>query len=232
MKKVICIICVFLMGVGIFSSAFADDKAISFRGFDWYTTKQDVEGQLFSEGASSGGWFSNSNDIYRLSGTDYANVTMGSDRVDGGGIREWYANVSVAGYNPSNTYACYVYAIQDGKIVYDENLAELYFGWYTFESDNFADFDGIFDDLNAKLTNLYGKGKKKATKYNTYITWTDKKKNMIRLYINDNKDYVTLGYIAGDAEKRLDAISKALAKEAKEKEKVEREKNKDNNSGL
>ena len=232
MKRILCFLIISTLLFGIYSFALAEDKSISFRDFDWYTTKAAVEEKLFSEGASTHGWLSSPNNIYKIGATDYENVTMGRDRVDGGGYRGWYAHVSVAGYDVEDTYACYLYPIQNGKIVHDDDLAELYFGWYVFGHNDYSDHEGIYDDLNAKLTNLYGKGKKKSTRYNTTITWTDKKKNSIRLLINKDKNYVTLGYIAGDAEKRLNEMAKALTKEAKEKEKQEREKNSDNNSGL
>lgn len=232
MKKIVSILLVNIMLFCLVSVVMAEDKAITFRGIEWYTTKQETEEKLFAEGAYSHGWLGSPNNIYKLSATDYENITMGSDRVDGGGFRGWYANVSVAGYDVEDTYACYLYPIKDGKIVHDDDLAELYFGWYSFGTGDYADHEGIFNDLNAKLSNLYGKGKRNNSKYNSTITWTDKKNNKIRLFINDDKDYVTLGYIAGDAEKRLNAMSKALQKEEKEKEREERQKNSNNNNGL
>ena len=213
------------------SLAAANQQEITFRGIDWYTTKADAETKLYAEGASSHGWLGNPNDIYRLSGTDYANVTTGKDRVDGGGYRGWYSNVSVAGYDVDDTYACYIYPIQNGSIIHDDEQAELYFAYYTFKSE-YSDHEGIYNDLSEKLTSIYGKGKTQKSRYNTNITWTDKKKNMIRLLINKNKDYVTLGYIAGDATKRLDAMKAALQREAKEEEKQKRNDNKNNKNGL
>ena len=50
--------------------------------------------------------------------------------------------------------------------------------------------------------------------------------------INDKKNYVTLAYMAHDADKRLDAMKKALADEAKAAEDEARRNNKDNNKGL
>ena len=231
MKKMFGLLAAILL-VSILSFASAEDKLITFRGIEWYTAKEDVEQKLYADGASSAGWLGSPEEIYRLVATDYSNVTMGSDRVDGGGVRAWYRDISVAGFTPSDTYACYLYPIQNGKIIYDDDQAEFYFGWYTFDAGDFADHEGIFDDLSEKLTKLYGTGKKESAKYHTTITWSDKEKNKIRLLINDKKNYVTLGYIAGDADSRLDEMEKALVREAKEKEKQERENNADNSDGL
>lgn len=207
------------------------ENLILFRGIKWYTSKRETEQKLYSEGASSHGILGSSENLYRMSATDYSSVTMGSDRVDEGGYRGWYAGISVAGYNVDDTYACYVYPIQDGKIIHDDELAELYFGWYTFKNE-YADHQAIYDDLSTKLTSIYGEGDIDSTKYHTTTTWKDIQGNYIRLLINADKDYVTLGYMAADGENRLDAMAKALQDEQATIEKEEREKNTSDTSGL
>ena len=99
-----------------------DESIILFRDIPWYSTKSEVEKILFDDGASIHGWMTGENDIYRMSGTDYSNVTMGDDRVDNGGYRGWYANISVAGYDVDNTYVCYMYPTDDaGNIIRRRN---------------------------------------------------------------------------------------------------------------
>lgn len=214
------------------STSNSTNTIILFRNHKWYEKKTDFEQALFGEGAKSAGWLSSSNNIYRMSATDYANVTMGSDRVDGGGYRGWYSGIDVAGYTPSDIYACFIYPIKNGTIIHDEEQAEFYFGWYSFDSNDFADHQGIYNDLSQKLSKLYGKGKTNVGKYNTTTTWQDKEGNQIRLFINNDKDYVTLGYMAHDADKKLDAMKTALTKEAKAIEETNRNNNKNNNNGL
>lgn len=109
--------------------------------------KKDVESFLFENGAESGGWMSSDNDIYRMSGIDYTSVTTGEDRVDGGGYQGWYSGVSVAGYEASDTYACYIYPMNaDGSINMSEDDAQFYFGWYTFTQEDYSDITAIYED--------------------------------------------------------------------------------------
>ena len=171
--------------------SFAEDE-ITFRGIPWYATKAEVEAILFEGGAEKAGWSSSSNDIYRLSGTNFSSVTLGSDRVDDGGYKGWYRGIDVAGYTPSETYACYYFPIENGKVVRDEENAKFYFGWYQFDKSDFANHSAIFDDLLEKLTSVYGEPSTNETKYNTQKLWQDASGNLIRLFINDDKDYVGL----------------------------------------
>lgn len=201
------------------------DGLIDFRGIEWYSTKADAEQILFNEGAETHGVLGSPNDIYRMSGTDYANVTVGSDRVDGGGVRAWYADISVAGYDVDDTYACYVYPVVDGQIVYDDELAELYMGWYTFQPGDYADYEGIYNDLLTKLTSVYGEGDSDADSYFTTTTWIDPQGSQVRLLINDSKNYVCLAYMAYSADERLDAVAQALEDEAVRTEADAREAN-------
>ena len=212
-------------------------KEISFRSIPWYSTKADTEEILYGEGASEGGWSSDTENIYRMSGIDYPNVTNGSDRVDGGGYKGWYSSVSVAGYEASDTYACYVYDIdENGVINKNADDAKLYFGWYIFDSNDYADVKVIYEDLEQKLVSLYGEGTSdKEDDYFSSIIWSDAGNNQIRLLLggkNKESQYITLGYMAADADVYLDEMQNALDAEAMEDEAAEREENKNNVSGL
>ena len=230
MKKILSLILVLIISCGILPVLSETTSIFTFRNHKWYESKEDFDQAIIQEGGTVG-WYS-SNDIYRMAAIDYSNITMGRDRVDEGGCKIRYSDIDVAGYTPSATYACFVYPIKKGTIIHDEEQAEFYFGWYAFESRDFANHQGIYNDLSQKLTGLYGKGKSATSKYNTTTTWKDKEGNQIRLFINDDKDYVTLAYMAHDADKRLDAMKKALADEAKAAEDEARKNNKNNNKGL
>lgn len=211
----------------------ADEGKITFKGIPWYTTKAEVEKELFKDGAASHGILGNPNEIYRMGATDYSNVTMGTDRVDDGGYRGWYSGISVAGYDVEDTYACYVYPINDdGTINESEDEAELYFGWYKFEKEKYEGLKELYDDLNTKLVSLYGEAQENATEYFTTLTWKDSEENQIRLLINSKETYVTLGYMAADADVRLDEAQEAVAKTKALEEENAREANKSNTSGL
>ena len=210
-----------------------DDGIIRFRGIRWYSTKKDVENYLVESGSSTGGWSSSDNDIYRMSGINYTNVTMGSDRVDGGGYKGRYPGVSVAGYAASGTYACYIYPInEDGSVNISEDDAQFYFGWYEFTQDDYADIPSIYEDLKTKLCTLYGDGQENETKYHITMTWKDTENNQVRLLMNTDSTYITLGYMAAGAEERLDEMESALDRMNSQKESKEREENKENTSGL
>lgn len=211
----------------------ADDGIIRFRGIRWYSTKKDVENYLLENGAGNGGWSSSNNDIYRMSGIDYTNVTMGDDRVDGGGYKGWYSGISVAGYEASSTYACYIYPLnEDGSVKLSEDDAQFYFGWYTFTQDDYTDITSLYDDLKTKLCSLYGDGQENETKYHITTLWKDVENNQVRLLMDSDASYITLGYMAAGADERMDEMQKALDVMNSQKEAEEREENKDNTSGL
>lgn len=56
--------------------------------------------------------------------------------------------------------------------------------------------------------------------------------NQVRLLVNSDSTYITLGYMAEGAEARLDEMQAALDKIESQKEAEEREENKDDVSGL
>jgi hypothetical protein len=97
---------------------------------------------------------------------------------------------------------------------------------------DFSDYRAIYDDLTKKLESLYGEGELYSDKYRTTITWIDSESNQIRLLINADEDYVTLGYMAADADARLDKMQEALDAEIAASEAADREANADNVNGL
>jgi len=208
-----------------------NEKPIRFRGLEWYITKKEAEAALIAEGASKALLSSSEGDIYRLSAIDYLGTTMGSDRVDGGGFRELYRGLNVAGYK-TDVYACYYYQNKDNIIDRDEDSAIFYFGWYEFDYGDFSDYVAIFDDLKTKLSSLYGEPENKKDKYHTIATWTDSDGNTLQLLTNNEYEYISLGYIAADADARLDQLQTALDAEAAALEAIEIEKNRDNTTGL
>lgn len=234
MKMKVSLIMVFILicalSFSIAESNEQDNTQILFRGFDWYATKSEIEQKLFSEGATSAGLSSTPNTIYHMSDSESWSFT--TDRIENGGYRGWYSGISVAGYEVNDTYICYIYPITNGKIMKDDEQAQMYMGWYTFAKRDYVDHQSIYDDLSAKLSSLYGNGSISNTQYSTSTIWTDDVGNSIRLWINDDKDEVALGYMSADANKRLDAMTVALENEAAAAESEQRQKNASNTSGL
>lgn len=213
-----------------------NESDFTFRDIPWWSTKADVEKKLTSEGAEIQQAAFEDN-ILRMSGINFANSTSGKDRVDGGGIVGRYSGIKVAGYTPSSTQACYIYTLNDdGSINKDKDSAQFYFGWYTFESYDYTDVEGVYNDLTQKLQSLYGEGSlNDEDDYYTTITWNDVSNNQIRILLGGKKSdskYVTLGYMASDADAKLDEMQKAVDNEAIDQEAAEREKNKEDVSGL
>lgn len=210
--------------------------SVTFRNIPWWSTKAETEKQLIDEGAEILN-SSFTNDILRMSGIHFANVTSGNDRVDGGGIVARYSGIKVAGYTPSETKACYIYTLNDdGTINKDENTAQFYFGWYTFDTPEYIDGEGVYNDLASKLQSLYGEGITNAeSDYYTTIIWTDSTNNQIQLLLGGKQSdykYVTLGYMASGADEKLNEMQVAIDEEAIRMEAIEREKNKTDVSGL
>lgn len=234
-----------LTSVSIISMAsvvYAEDNGttgtnFTFRGIPWNTARADAEQLLEDDGAKKN-W--ETSDIYRLSAVDYLHVTSGDEVVEGGGCKVTYHDLTVAGYTPSRTNACYLYQIdENGKIDKTKDTSQFYMGWYEFENDDFSDMEAIYNDLLTKLTSLYGDGnidQGESSQYFWTDTWTDNDGNVIQLLINGMEDRenqeISLAYIAADADERLDAMENALDAETAANEAEQREANKDNTSGL
>ena len=213
-----------------------ENDSIMFRNIPWYSSKSEAEKILAEEGASIG-TDSFKNHIRRMGGIDFINTMAGDDYIEGGGIVGNYEGITVAGYDPSEIGACYIYTLNDdGTINKNDNDAEFYFGWYAFDSRDYVDGAGVYDDLHQKLTSLYGEGiEDTESDYFNTITWYDSENNQIRLLLGGKQadyKYVTLGYMAAGADERLDKMQNALDAEAAANEAAERESNRDNVSGL
>lgn len=216
----------------------AIENTFTFRDIPWYTSKAEVEQIFENEG------FEISEDTWthyarRIKGIEFLNTMSGSDYVDGGGYAGAYYGVDVAGYSASRMGACYIYAVDNaGNINKSDDDAQFYFGWYEFDNKDFADGEGIYNDLAEKLTSIYGEGEENNdSDYFTTMSWHDSSNNQIKLLLggkdrDPGEKYVTLGYIAADADDRLNKIQEALNNEKAAEEAAARESNKDNVSGL
>ena len=205
-----------------------DSDDILFRGVPWYSTRAETEAIIGYTSSTKG-----PNDLYRMSGIDYDSVTSGKDRVDDyGGCMASYSKVSVAGLTPSKTCICYLYPIVNGEIIEDDSLAQIYFGYYKFSSGDFGDHQAIYDEFQRKLNTAYGIGTETSDKYHTTTKWTDAKGNYIQLLINDKHSYVALGYMAADADQRLDEMQTAINNRMADKDRMTMQEQENNYDGL
>lgn len=207
-----------------------------FRNIPWYSTKKETE-KILTDGGAKIQTAVFKDNILRMDGINYTNIISGTDRVDGGGIVGRYSGINVAGYDVSDTCACYIYSIDENGIIdKSEDNAQFYFGWYTFDSNDYVDGEAVYNDLLQKLSSLYGTGTSNTEDdYFSTTTWHDSSDNQIRLLIgakNEDYTYVTLGYMVSDADERLDEMQVALDNEAIANEAEKRKSSKDNVSGL
>lgn len=207
----------------------SSNGGITFRGIPWYSTKSEVDSHLQKDGIKVGS--GSDEDIYRMAAVNYANVTVGKDRVDGGGVRAYYSGASVAGYDNVRLYACYMWPIENEAIVASQDEALFYLAWYAFK--DYGDYDALYVDLKSKIDGMYGSGVESSDKYHTWAYWYDQAEgNMIRLQVDTERTYATLAYMAGDADQRLDEVEVALTKMLAAEEEALRKQNSTNTSGL
>ena len=205
---------------------------ILFRDIPWYSTKKDVEEDFFPDGAEAAGWMSNRNEIYWTDEDDFFGDSMLPKYMDQAGVHGWYSNITVAGYTPSSTMACYIYPVTDGTIIRSDDDAQLYVAWYSFYGDDFLDYDAIFKDLKGKLDLLYGESYDSSGSIYVQQSWKDEQGNEIKLCTDEKQDFVTLTYVAGGSVDKLTEMQNCLEQEKKTLEEEERAKNIANTDGL
>ena len=86
--------------------------------------------------------------------------------------------------------------------------------------------------MQRKLSIVYGNGIETSNDTHTWTKWADSKGNFIRLQISNKLDYVTLGYMAADADQRLDEMKIASALREAEQERIRLEEQQNNLDGL
>ena len=206
---------------------------ITFRGFDWYSTRTEVEKALASNGITDGAWMSDRNQIMRATGEQiWATNVSGYDHVDGGGWHAMYSNMTVGGGSPSYSYAYYMYPVsENGTVIKSDDEAQLYFGLYEYKRRDFEELEEVFNDLAAKLSVLYGEYEVVETDYFIRYTWTDSFGNTAKL-VHYPDYFVELAYEAGDAEDKLTILQDALDEEVRISQESERLANAQNTDGL
>ena len=147
------------------------------------------------------------------------------------GVDARYSKLNVAGYQ-ATMYCEFIYPIEDGVIIRDPELAQLYMGYYWISNEDYTDIEGVLGDLETKLSNVYGKPNDATTDYHTIKKWTDAYGNTIVLIASINMYDVAIAYIAADADESVEAMSNAVQNEIIKQEELERLKNSTNVDGL
>ncbi len=181
-----------------------DKDTYTFKGAPWYCTKSQAE-QI---------WNQKSPYIIELST----------------GIQVLYKNTNVAGYS-ATIYTRFIFPIEDGIIIRNNDLAQLYEATY-WVSNDYIDLPGIYEDLESKLTSIYGIPHDASDKKYLKKEWFDKSGNQISLAASTSTYDITLTYSASDAKERVEALREAITNETILKEQLDRLNNSNNVDGL
>ncbi len=226
-----------LFASGVLAEEPADTKPITFRGFDWLSSRADVEGALAADHIEDNTIMSNRNAIewpegsYDWAGNDHSEIS----RIENGGWHAMYSGMTTGGYAPSYSYAYQLYPVlANGSLQTSEGDEQLYLGIYEYDQYDFEDLDAVFNDLTAKLSSLYGECSANNDKNFNRNIWTDADGNKAVLisYLSEKYPYVKLAYESGQANDLLGSLQDALDKINESSQESERLANASNTDGL
>lgn len=203
-----------------------DKDTYTFRNIPWNSTKPDAE-KIMGLASSSIRNYA----FEPLSLLTWSYIRGGS--VDGDtGIDARYKDINVAGYK-STMYLEFIYPLEDGIIVRDPTLAQLYMAYYYIDDDDYQDLTLVYSDIERKLSEVYGPSIDATDNYHYIKKWSDSYGNSIYLTADKDDWYnVTIGYVASGAEERVEAMKTAVFDEVAQKEELERINNSNNVDGL
>lgn len=221
------------MRTGIAESDAPD--SILFRGITWYEREDSVKESVESIDGIKSSWYRAVDEKARIESWYQPWKYMYADiNVYDAGVILNYENAPVAGYN-ADLELSFGYAIVDGNVEYHTETSQFYMAKYTIE--DLEDFEGAFDGLIEKLSQLYGKPKDKSYDDTKGKLWTAKDGSLvwICMYYNsiDNKyEEIDITYAAPDTDGFLQNLERQIQAETAAGEAQEREQNSSNFDGL
>ena len=218
-------------------SEVTEAKTITFRGFDWLSTRADVEAALAVDGISDGAWMSDRHAIDWPEGDyEWAGRPRGeTSRLKEAGWSAMYSGVTAGGYAPSYTYAYFMYPVlPDGTLQVSEGDELLYLGIYEYDKNDFENLEAVFNDLTAKLSSLYGECTVKNDEDFNRNIWTDAEGNkaILAYYTSNKYPRVKLAYECGAANDMLGNLQSAIDTIHAAAQESERLANSNNTDGL
>lgn len=184
------------------------EREIAFRQLPWFSTRQEVEKALLTDGAKHVN-YSKTPQILRININDLENLFFST--CTRCGFMESYEGITtVAGYDVEALSVAYLYPLISNQVIVDENLAEFYMGVYGLSPSGFSFNEDIYNDLTLKLSFLYGDYVTSVVDESFGVSagriqiWTDPNDNFVFLAMSD--DNALIIYYAGDANSRLDAL--------------------------
>lgn len=167
MKKLVALMLTVVLAMVCIPASAIMNQDIIFRNIWWGDIRFALQQQLIAEGMP---WFpaedipNDNSKIYPVMGIIIGSTALDAEKntddyYDGIGVKSTIINddyPDVAGYKTSAVNYYYVYGVNNGELVTDLQQAQdkFYAGQYVF--DNLDDINAMFDNLNGKLTELYG----------------------------------------------------------------------------
>lgn len=233
MRKVLTLVLVVIM---LTVCAFAehdtaDDIAITFRDFEWYTPYAVVDPIMIAAmGEDSDLIVCSANCNIDTIKYIVSNSTYSDDYAKDAGVKMKYYGVDVAGYT-ADAVLYYIYTTTpEGTICREEEQSMLCLGMYVF--NEMADPDETYADLCMKLQTLYGTGDEFNGNGFRTIMWTDASGNQACIYYNVDNGVIRIAYSPSDLPTRLWAYNLLHEYESLLNENQLREENSGNTSGL
>lgn len=213
-----------------------EEKLITFRGIDWYSTRADAEAMLAANGIEDQSFMSDRHMISRISGVwEWTGKHDVGEYMHDAGWAAMYSGATAGGYAPSYTEAYFMYTVsENGEVIRSDDDALLYGAVYEYRSNDFEDMDAVFADLQNKMSLVYGDSEALNDEYHSRYVWTDSEGNTARLikYESEKNPSVSLAYEAADAKDRLDQLQDAIDAETRKAQESERLANASNTEGL
>ena len=202
-----------------------DKDTYTFRNVPWYSTKAQAESIMSLSSSYARDNIYETIEVVKYPSTRYGEVEGNT------GIDARYSKLMVAGYKAA-MYAEFIYPIENGIIIRDPELAQLYMGYYWISDDDYTDIPAVYSDLETKLTGVYGSPIDATTEYHSIRKWVDGSGNTIVLIASRNMYDVAIAYIAAGADARVEEMKTAVHNEALQQEELERLNNSTNVDGL
>ena len=209
--------------------------SILFRGIPWYEQEQNVKPSIDSITGIKTSWYRPVYEKARIESWYQPWKYMYADiNVHDAGVILNYDNAPVAGYK-ADLELSFGYSIVNEYVEYHTETAQFYMAKYTIE--DLEDFEGAFNNLVDKLTNIYGVPKDKSQGDTKGKIWMAKDGSLvwICMYYNTSSkryDEINITYAAPNTDGFLTVLEKQIQKEAAAGEARKREQNSNNYDGL
>ena len=241
MRRVFCTVLAVLICVGCLSTLAEQPDTILFRDIPWMESEAKVT-KLMESVMTESSWLDSVYENVRIDGWfRTGRYYMADPVVDNGGVRVFYAGIDVAGYT-ANLELSFAYLIRNKEVCRKTGESRFYAARY--DISDLTDVQGAYNDLEEKLTQLYGTPKAQS-EYNPIervkdpkgMIWKAKDGSLVWLcmyYNSASKSYseIHIVYTAPNTDSMLNELNKQIKAETAAEEAASREENIDSYNGL